>query len=87
MFNKVLWLTLTQVPANEVREAEPIESGFEEEEEEEPLDLSVKVQSDNAHFGGGGGDNDVELEEGEIPEVAASPEPLVSCRNGSSSFH
>merc|ERR1719471_2726171 len=72
-----------KVPGNEVREAEPIESGFEEEEEgeEEPLDLSVKVQSDDAHFlGGGGGDNDVELEEGEIPEAAASPEPLVRVR-------
>merc|ERR1712117_516553 len=71
-----------KVPGNEVREAEPIESGFEEEEEEEeePLDLSVKVQSDDAHFGGGGDDNDVELEEGEIPEVVASPEPLVRVR-------
>merc|ERR1719277_2851482 len=72
-----------KVPGNEVREAEPIESGFEEEEEEEeeeePLDLSVKVQSDDAHLLGGG-DNDVELEEGEIPEVAASPEPLVRVR-------
>merc|ERR1719323_1394897 len=73
-----------KVPGNEVREAEPIESGFEEEEEEEeeeePLDLSVKVQSDYAHFGSGGDNNDVELEEGEIPEVAASPEPLVRVR-------